>query len=109
MLSPKLIPAATPAQNAIIFFKAPPSSTPLTSYEVYTLNLSFDNKFCISFCKFSSFDATTKSVGIAIDTSSAWLGPDNAAIFAFGISSAITSSNVDSVSLSNPLLHSIIG
>ena len=33
-LSPNPIPAAIPAQNAIIFFKAPPNSTPLTSYDV---------------------------------------------------------------------------
>ena len=34
VLSPKPIPAATPAQNAIMFFNAPPSSTPFTSLDV---------------------------------------------------------------------------
>ena len=34
VLSPKPIPAATPAQNAMIFFKAPPNSTPFTSLDV---------------------------------------------------------------------------
>ena len=34
VLSPSSNPVQTPAQNAIIFLRAPPSSTPLTSFDV---------------------------------------------------------------------------
>ena len=35
-LSPASIPSAIPAPRAMMFFKAPPSSTPMTSSLVYT-------------------------------------------------------------------------
>lgn len=58
----------------------------------------------------SSFDATTITVGIPIETSSAWLGPYYyAPILASGISCFITSSNGNNVSLSNPFEQIIIG
>ena len=42
---------------------------------------------------------------MSTETSSAWLGPDRTAIFACGISSSTTSSNVFSVSFSKPFEH----
>ena len=104
-MSPSPIPAATPAQNAIIFFNAPPSSTPLTSFEVYTLKFSFMNISLNSFAIFSSSAAITIAVGTALETSSAWLGPDRTASFTFGISCLNTSSNDNNVSFSNPFVH----
>ena len=56
-----------------------------------------------------SRDATTKTVGIATDTSSAWLGPDNTPTLTVGNSSIITSSNVFKLSFSNPFEHIITG
>ena len=108
-MSPRPIPAAAPEQNAIIFFNAPPSSTPFTSFDVYILIFSDINASCTIFKIFWCFDAITSAVGIAIETSSAWLGPDNAPTFAVGISSKITSSNVSNVSFSKPFEHIIIG
>lgn len=63
------------------------------------------NSSCIRSVSSLSVDATTSAVGTSIDTSSAWLGPDSAAIFVFGNSSFTTSSNVFSVSFSNPFEH----
>ena len=62
----------------------------------------------ISSAAFKSSAAITIAVGTPFDTSSAWLGPDKTASFTFGISSFITSSNVDNVSFSKPFVHIII-
>ena len=109
LLSPSPIPAATPAQNAIIFFNAPPNSTPFISSDVYTLIFSDINVFCISSNICSSCDAITNTVGIAIATSSAWLGPVSTPILADGNSSFITSSSVFKLSFSKPFEHIITG
>ncbi len=45
-LSPYPRPSEMPAPNAIIFFNAPPISTPITSELVYTRKLPFMNKSC---------------------------------------------------------------
>ena len=85
------------------------SSTPFTSSEVYIL-ISEDIK--VSWIKFRtslSFDAITNKVGTAIDTSSAWLGPERTPNLIPGNSSSNTSSNVFNVSFSNPLEHIITG
>ena len=42
-LSPNPSPSDMPAPRAIMFFKAPPSSTPVTSVPVYTLRKSVEN------------------------------------------------------------------
>ena len=109
VLSPNPIPAATPLQNAIIFFNAPPNSTPLTSSDMYILMFSDINVFWIKFKTSWCLEATTKTVGIPIVTSSAWLGPDNTPTLAFGNSSNITSSSVFKLSFSNPFEQIITG
>lgn len=76
------------------------SSTPFTSLDVYILISGHIKVFWINFKTSSSFDAITKTVGIAIDTSSAWLGPDKTPTLAPGNSSFITSSKVFRLSFS---------
>ena len=56
-----------------------------------------------------SFAATTIAVGICLETSSAWLGPDNTAYDIPGNSSSIISSNEYKVALSKPFAHITIG
>ena len=53
--------------------------------------------------------AITIAVGIPIETSSAWLGPDRTPNLTSGNSSFTTTSNVFSVTGSNPFEHIIIG
>ena len=108
MLSPNFCPITIPAQKARIFFNAPPNSAPFTSSDVYILRTSFINVSCTSFNKSLCFEAITNAVGIPIDTSSAWLGPESPPILEFGSSSSTTSFNVYSVSFSNPFEHIII-
>ena len=109
LLSPKSISVAIPAQKAIMFFNAPPSSTPITSSDVYTLIFSFMNVSCTKLRTSSSFEAITIAVGIPTETSSAWLGPENIPYFEFGISCSIIWLSVHSVSASKPFAHIIIG
>ena len=72
---------------------------------MYTLNFSFINTSC-NIEAISSFSpAITTAVGINCDTSSAWLGPDNAATLLSGKISFITSVYNFSVSFSIPFEH----
>ena len=70
-LSPKPNCAAIPAQNAIIFFNAPPNSTPFTSLEVYNLIIGLLKASITFSLTTSSFEAITQAVGISKETSSA--------------------------------------
>ena len=76
VLSPYPRPSHIPAPKAIIFFSAPPSSTPIKSGLVYTLRDGLI-KISWTFCAyFMSSQAATKVVGMYLETSSAWEGPD---------------------------------
>src|SRR5699024_5611985 len=63
-LSPKFKPSEIPAPNAIIFFNAPPSSTPITSSLVYTLKFSLKNKCWVSSAFFILLLATVTVVEV---------------------------------------------
>ena len=64
----------------MIFFVAPPSSTPITSVLPYTRKLGPPNAFCNMQIASSCWLATTVAAGKLRPTSSAWLGPDKIAV-----------------------------
>ena len=70
-LSPSPSPSSTPAARAITFLREPPSSIPIISGLVYTLNLSDIKASCIMQAISLDLAPTTAVVGIPIDTSSA--------------------------------------
>ena len=70
-LSPSPKPSITPAARAITFLSEPPSSIPMISGLVYTLNLSDIKASCIMQAISLDFAPTTAVVGIPRDTSSA--------------------------------------
>ena len=106
VLSPYPKPSAIPAASAITFFNAPPIHIPRTSGLMYTRNTLLINIFCKYSASFLLAVPITQVVGIPLPTSSAWLGPDNTATTACGISSFVTSHNVfkDSSSIHLPTL-----
>ena len=74
------------------FFKLPPSSTPITSVFVYSLNLLGTlQAFCTNSAVSISSQATEAAVGFLIRTSFASVGPDNITTFCSGSTSLITS------------------
>ena len=91
-LSPKSIVCAKPEAIAMTFFKLPPSSTPITSVFVYSLNLLGTlQAFCTNSAVSISSQATEAAVGFLIRTSFASVGPDNITTFCSGSTSLITS------------------
>ena len=70
-----------PAPSAIMFLRAPPSSTPVMSSLVYTLNLSVLKTSCIIRESSLSAEAAATVVGSFLAISSAWEGPERTAYF----------------------------
>ncbi len=103
VLSPKPKPSEIPTARAITFFNAPDISTPTMSRFVYTLNLGVINISCMYSAVCLSLADTTTAVGKSLDTSSAWLGPDNTATLQPGTVSSITWDNLKKVLSSKPL------
>ena len=79
-LCPSPSPSHTPAAIAIIFFSAPPSSTPTTSSFVYTRNRGSLNSRCTVSTSAASFEAIVIAVGSPRATSLANDGPLSAPI-----------------------------
>ena len=102
-LSPHPSPAATPAASAMTFFSAPPNSTPITSSLVYTRKYGAIKASCTKRAVSLSSLATTFKVSKPRPTSSACEGPLITAIFACGISEAITWDILKYVPSSKPL------
>src|ERR1017187_4993261 len=75
VLYPKSIPNRTPAAMATMFFKAPPSSTPMTSSLVYTRKLGSLNSRCTRAASSLSDEAMVMAVGSPFATSLANVGP----------------------------------
>ncbi len=75
-LFPNPSPSDMPAARAIIFFSAPPNSTPLTSFKVYILKFIIFLKKNFNSSKILSLnDAIQTAVGRCLETSAAKLGP----------------------------------
>ena len=98
-MSPSPKPSITPAASAITFFSEPPSSIPMISGLVYTLNLSDIKASCIMQAISLDFAPTTAVVGIPTDTSSAWLGPESTVTVPLSPFSASNSLSMISVSV----------
>mmetsp|Transcript_28201 Transcript_28201/g.66145 ORF Transcript_28201/g.66145 Transcript_28201/m.66145 type:complete len:260 (-) Transcript_28201:159-938(-) len=78
-LVPSSSPSHIPAARAITFFTAPPTSTPITSWLVYTLKFSLENKSAQSLVRSTSSDAMTTAVATPSQISLANDGPDRKA------------------------------
>ena len=71
VLSPSLSPSTIPPAIAIIFFKAPPISTPFWSVELYILNFGGTVKISRAYSEIPFSPPTTIAVGIPFAVSSA--------------------------------------
>ena len=91
VLSPVPRPSAIPAAIATTFFRAPPTSTPITSVPVYTRNKVVRTRLCSRCATEWSGIAMTAAAASPFSTSLARFGPDNAPAGWPGSSSPISS------------------
>ena len=70
------MPVQQPVQRAMTFFRAAPSSTPMTSLLLYTRKWSLMNRSWTTSAAVWSGQAETTAVGTCRATSSAWEGPE---------------------------------
>lgn len=106
-LLPIFIPSQMPAPSAMMFFRAPPSSTPIMSLLVYTLKKEELSMFCTIYDDSWLLDATTVEEGFESIISWARFGPDSAHILSDrldGSSSFITSLILLPELISSPLV-----
>ena len=102
VLGPNPRPATIPAAIATTFFKAPASSTPTRSSEVYRRSRASENSAWRSRANPPPASATTAADGSPRATPSAKVGPDSAATDAAGRYSRMISDIRRSVSGSIP-------
>ena len=81
LLSPRPMPSSTPQASAMIFFSAPPYSTPLISSLRYTRKTGLMKRSCTTCTASGTSDAATVAHGSPRPTSSAWFGPERTTIF----------------------------